>query len=171
MIYTIGYEHLAPADLAAIATKLNARVIDVRSRPSGRVKRGFSRLDLQRFLEAQGGSYDWRGFELGGRGLGVLASGLDYLAARADDSGMLERNLLLLCQESAPGDCHRHHRIALPLAARGVPVVHLYNVLDRDESEAFTATALQRALDDADPDAAYDCVTVAELLAGEMPPA
>jgi hypothetical protein len=52
----------------------------------------------------------------------------------------------------------------MPLAARGVTVVHLY------EDEAFTATALQRALDDADPDAAYDCITVAELLAGEAPP-
>lgn len=165
MIYSIGYEYLAPADLAAIAVKLNARVIDVRSRPSGRVKRGFARKDLQHLIEQGGGSYDWRGFELGGRGLGVLARGLDYLAARADDSGMLERNLLLLCQESAPGDCHRHHAIAMPLAARGVTVVHIY------EDEVFTATALQRALDDDDPDAAYDRVTFAELLAGEAPPA
>ena len=160
VIYTIGYEYLSPADLAAIAAKLDAVVIDVRSRPSGRVKRGFSRADLTALLTTR---YAWWGDDLGGQG--VTAKGLDALELAESRHASTGVNLLLLCQESAPGDCHRHHAIAMPLAARGVTVVHIY------EDEAFTATALQRAIDDADPDAAYDCVSFAELLAGETPPA
>ena len=58
MIYTIGYQFLSPERLQEIASSLNAIVIDVRSSPSGRVKRGFSRSDLQYLLGSQ---YKWWG--------------------------------------------------------------------------------------------------------------
>jgi hypothetical protein len=150
-IYTVGYENLAPEQLARCAAALGAVVVDCRTKAWGRVKLGFGREHLREML---GGRYVWRGSDLGGRGAGPTGAGVDWLIGLESEPAPL----LLVCKEEPPGDCHRHHRIALPLAARGVEVRHIY----RDE--VFTATELQRAivavddyatLDEASPLAAY----------------
>jgi hypothetical protein len=144
-LFSIGYAEHQPADLRRLALGLNVTVLDVRSRPSGRVKRGFSRRDLEALL---GERYEWWGDVLGGKGAGVTTAGLDRLAAD-------RRRLLLLCLEACPGDCHRH-RIALDLARRGIPVFHVF------ENELIEATELQRAID---ADDEYEYEELADVIA------
>lgn len=136
-IYTIGYQRLTPRALERIADALGIElVIDVRSVPSSR-KPGFSRGALSALL---GDRYEWRGDTLGGRP-GPTAAGLTALAREP-------RRVLLLCLEEAPGDCHRHRTIAVPLAKRRIAVTHIF----RDE--LIAASELQRAIDDGDE---YGC--------------
>jgi hypothetical protein len=57
--------------------------------------------------------------------------------------------LTLLCKEEAPGDCHRHYRIALPLLQTyGIQCIHVY------QDHLVTAAELQRSIDDDDD---YTC--------------
>ena len=129
MIYTIGYEKLTQKDLIGVAFRLNAIVVDVRSRPSGRVKRGFSRADLTLQL---GNQYVWKGEALGGMGVGITPEGLDWLREFAKAN-----NVMLLCKEEQPIECHRHS-IALQLEE---DVIHIF------QDEACTARSLQDAVD------------------------
>ncbi|MBA4191827.1 MAG: hypothetical protein C0467_27930 [Planctomycetaceae bacterium] len=144
-IFTIGYENLTPASLETLVTRLRVTLIDVRSRPYGRVKRGFAKKDLEVLL---GDNYEWWGKELGGMGAGVTAAGLDRLGAD-------KRDLMLMCQEHSPASCHRHHMIGVPLADRYRVVEHIC------EQDVVTATELARAMRDGDE---YTCEDLAELL-------
>ena len=144
-IHTVGYEKLQQADLQRLAVGLDCIVLDVCSRPSGRVKRGFSRADLTALLGAR---YEWAGHDLGGKSTGVTPAGLVRLAQD-------RRRLMLMCKEHSPSDCHRH-AIALDLARRGVPVLHIF------ETEVILATDLEAAID---ADDAYEFEDLADVLA------
>ncbi|HEY1187915.1 MAG TPA: DUF488 family protein [Gemmata sp.] len=143
-LFSVGYQHLQPAELVALVIALDAILIDCRSAPSGRVKRGFARADLEKALE---GRYEWRK-ELGGRDNAPTVEGLKKLAAD-------ERRLVLMCMEHSPAECHRHHKIAMPLAVAGVDVWHVY------EDEVVLATDLQRAIDNDDE---YEYRSLEEVL-------
>ena len=145
-IFSVGYQKLTPTKLVKLVNDLDCVLIDCRSYPSGRVKKGFSRADL---TAALGMRYEWRGDQLGGKGRSVTREGLDRL--KADD-----RRLLLLCMEHSPGDCHRHHTIAVPLAKEGVIVRHIF------EDQVIDATDLQLAIE-ADSD--YEYEALAEVIA------
>ena len=154
MIFTIGYQRLAPAQLTRVVAQISAALIDVRSKPVSR-KPGFSRGALEK---AFGARYTVRGDVFGG----VSASGQGEpkapdaaaLAALAKQYGATQGpNALLLCMEEAPGDCHRHRLLAGPLMKLGARIVHLY----RDE--AIEAGELARAIADEDD---YACEACAE---------
>jgi uncharacterized protein (DUF488 family) len=133
MIYTIGYAALTPAQILAIADAVGAaKIVDCRLKPVSR-KPGFHRTSLERAL---GDRYEWRE-ELGGGA--VKAYALRALCERKD-------TLLLMCLETAPGDCHRHQDIGVPLAGVGVEVRHIF------EDQIVTATELQRSLEAGDDD-------------------
>jgi uncharacterized protein (DUF488 family) len=131
-VLTIGYQKLQPADLVEIVEQTGALVVDVRTRPtSGRMTRGFRRADLESLL---GDAYDWRGDTLGGLGKGPTKAGIDLLAEQANS-----KLNILLCKEESPGECHRHHLIAVPLRALGIEVWHLFRdeAIEADEVTAF----------------------------------
>lgn len=118
MIYSIGYQRLSVDHLDALLALLGADLlVDIRSVPSSR-KRGFSRAAL---AERLGDRYAWRGDSLGGRGVGPTSEGLRWLAETSAES-----TIALMCLEEAPGDCHRHRDIAVPLIDRGIDVRHVY---------------------------------------------
>jgi uncharacterized protein (DUF488 family) len=146
-IFSVGYHELTPPKLVELVKALDCVLIDCRSYPSGRVKKGFSKSAL---AAALGERYEWRGDELGGKGRKVTREGLDRLAADG-------RRLMLLCAEEAPGECHRHHTIAVPLIGRGIVVRHIY----RDE--VIAAPELQRAIDQDDE---YEYEDLAEVIGG-----
>jgi uncharacterized protein (DUF488 family) len=129
MLYTIGYQRLTPQRLAQFVDALQALLVDCRHKPSSRIA-GFGRYQLeQRF----GMRYAWRGSILGGSG-NTTSEGFRYLREVSRGDG----NLLLMCMEEAPGDCHRHHDIC----ARHFPdAIHIF------QDELFTARALQAAID------------------------
>jgi hypothetical protein len=112
---------------------------------------GFGNRQLESLL---GYRYVYRGDELGGRPPGVSERGLLWLAylVRLHEStshGATHQNVAIMCMEEAPGDCHRHHAIALPLARRtSVECLHIYR------NELIEPTELQRSID---TDTDYDC--------------
>lgn len=135
-IYSIGYQKLELDDLKDIAEHFDAIVVDVRSVPSSR-KKGFSRKALD---DALGPFYVFKGDQLGGRAPGVTPAGIEWLKK-------FDQNIMLLCMEEAPGDCHRHHDIATRLLP-SIDVTHIY------QNELIQASALQRAIDN---DTDYSC--------------
>lgn len=134
MIYTVGYAGLAPEELLALSVRLDAPIVDVRRSPKSRM-RGFGANQIRTLL---GSRYVWAGENLGGGQ--VNERGLDFV--RGLQSG------ILMCLEAAPGDCHRHHDIALPLAREGFAITHVYG------HELVCPVELQRAID-ADDDYAF----------------
>lgn len=152
MIYTIGYARLAPARLLEIATALDAQVVDVRRSPRSRIA-GYGARQLPALL---GSRYVWAGDTLGGGQ--VTEAGLALVEGLARTSPVI-----LMCLEHSPGDCHRHHDIALPLARRGWAVRHIYEWAEDDGSyagELVEPLELQRAIDQGDAyvSAAFDVV-------------
>lgn len=143
MLLTIGYQAIIPGDLVLVASDFDARVIDVRSRPHS-TRAGFGRLQLARLL---GPRYEWRGDMLGGRYLDLgrktlrteWTVGTLWLAERSQ-----RENLLLLCLEQCPGDCHRH---ALSVGvARDLghgTCFHIYTA--EGESEVIDVLELERS--------------------------
>ena len=119
-IYSWGYDNSTPDRLEELAETLAARVIDVRSVPNSR-RPGFGRRQLEALL---GVRYVWKGETLGGRAPGVTPQGLAYLRSLPP-----EENVILLCKEAAPGDCHRHFAIAKHKE------VHLLRVIPTDKRE------------------------------------
>jgi uncharacterized protein (DUF488 family) len=131
MIYTIGYQRITPDYLANLMDSLRVdALIDVRSVPQSR-KKGFSRKALaSRF----GARYEWRGDTLGGRGDGPTLRGITDLANE-------KRNVMLMCMEHLPGECHRYHAIAVPLKVRGVDIWHVLDDEVIETSEVMRAIA------------------------------
>lgn len=107
-------------------------IVDVRDRP--RKAAPWSREALSKRF---GAAYVYRADLQCGV---VTADSLAWLATQS--------SVLILGAAEAPGDCHRHHEIALALLPLGIDVVHLY----RDE--AVNASELQRAIEQ---DTTYDC--------------
>jgi len=137
MLFTVGYQRLFPADLATLASRLDATVIDCRTNTTSRVKQGFTRADLQaRF----GARYEDRGAALGGRGDGPTPAGLQQLVADVKRGA----RVLLLCSEEAPGNCHRHFKIAMPLV--DLEPLHVYQ--DHVIRAADLAAALRADAED-----------------------
>lgn len=107
MIFTIGYQKLPINQLERILEALGdgALLIDVRSSPQSR-KPGYGQHDLRtRF----GDRIRFSGSLLGGRGA-ISMVAIDRLRELSDCG----RNLLLMCMEHSPVDCHRHHAITGP---------------------------------------------------------
>ena len=141
MILTIGYQRLSPERLREIITRLDARLIDCRNVPMSR-RPGFSGRRLGELL---GERYVQAGHFLGGRGH-TTAEGIRWLRSQSG-------NVVLMCMEEAPGDCHRHFDICGPQFPEAV---HIY------QDELFTARALQQAEDD---DSDYEIIgSLTELL-------
>jgi hypothetical protein len=145
MLYTFGYGRSKQARLVELAEELDAKVVDCRSSPHTRVA-GFGKRQL---TEALGSRYVWKGAILGGRNDGPTPEGLAWIRAELS----LGHNLIAMCMEHAPGDCHRHCWIGLPLAKEGVTVRHVF------ENTLIEPVELQRAKD-IGPDTEYDCEIV-----------
>jgi hypothetical protein len=159
MILTIGYEHITPDALRARAEAIRAVVVDCRSSVA-RTKRGFGRRQLEALL---GDGYTYRGDTLGGRGAGVTAEGVAWLRSESRALEGRGRNVLLLGQEGAPGDCNRHHMIAAP---HFPDTLHVYDPGEGDDAaEIITTRELVRALRADDVD--YARTPWADFLAGQ----
>src|ERR1039458_5678638 len=134
MIYTIGYDHMTTMDLlAAMAALQVERLIDVRSIPHSRM-RGWGNHQVR---VALGPKYHWAGAGLGGRGDGPTTAAVEALSKTP-----YATRVMLMCKEEAPGDCHRHHGIAVPLyQIHGVDCVHVF------QDHLILASELQASFD------------------------
>ncbi len=115
MIYTLGYQNLAPARVREIVLALDAVLLDCRFKPISRIP-GFGARQLEALMQPQKGEpksnqprYMRMGHLLGGRGH-VTAGGIETLQPFDQDVA----NCVLLCLEEHPIDCHRHGDITGP---------------------------------------------------------
>ena len=115
MIFTIGYQGLKLPELEEVREALDATIVDVRSKPRSR-NPAYNGSALARVF---GPRYTWQGKTLGGMPPYVMPDGLAWLTDRSR-----HETLILMCMERAPGECHRHHRIALSLPE---PVYHVFH--------------------------------------------
>lgn len=107
MLFTIGYQTMTPASLAATLDAIgpDTLLIDVRSSPRS-AKPGFGGRQLAELF----GDRHPHGPGLGGRGQ-IDPDRLESL--RAFD-GPDAPDAVLMCMEHLPHDCHRHHRLVWP---------------------------------------------------------
>lgn len=163
MIFSVGYQGMrSNGELVELAAKLRAPVWDCRTNPVSR-KPGFGTRQLEEALQGVYG-YVKMGAVLGGKWHGVppltmpparITAFHDAIAnlARRDRAG---ERFLLMCLEEAPGDCHRHHTIALALMERSVVVHHVYR------QEVIRSPELARSIAQDNP---YDFEPLDEVLA------
>ena len=145
-IFTIGYgaqkKPRLPAlkldELAHVREQLGAVIVDVRARPYSRWRK---ELDCPALTKRFPGVYIAMSTLLGNqvRALPgkVEPDGIDWLRGYDQTAP-----LLLMCLEKAPGECHRHHAIAMQLPPDSV--IHLYH--DGEEWTAIEAYELERSL-------------------------
>ena len=107
MIYTLGYQALAPTRVPQIVLALDAVLLDCRFNPMSRMP-GFGARQLEALttpapadLDPDQPRYVRMGNLLGGRGHTTRA-GITALQPYAED----EAHCVLLCKEEHPVDCH-----------------------------------------------------------------
>lgn len=166
MIFSVGYQKIQPARLVELCDRLDAFIVDVRAKPVSR-KPGFGRRQLEALL---GERYVWRGDQLGGlppswrdgRPLPKATSaGIDWLVTGEHNITTSPRNVILMCQEEFPGDCHRHLTIARALLRESISLAvwHLH------EEDVVSSEQLDRALRADEPEVEYEALEPLEWLA------
>jgi uncharacterized protein (DUF488 family) len=115
-IYTLGYQTFTHEEILSLMRERGVkRLVDVRTTPYSK-KPGFTKDELEAACREQ---YEWRGDILGGKGDGVSEEGIRWLVEQEDD-------LLLMCMEDSPCQCHRYWLIARKLLDYGIECVHIY---------------------------------------------
>ena len=139
-LYTIGY---GTRDLDAILQVLKKYqikyLVDIRTNPYSRYKPEFNKQSLKNFLEAQGIHYLFMGDALGGQPKNIdcyrdgkvdyekVAEQPFYLKGinRLAEASRLEHNVVLMCSEEKPENCHRTKLIGKTLLSLGIEVLHI----------------------------------------------
>ena len=140
-IRTIGYGARSVDELLAALQAADADyLVDVRSAPYSRFKPEFSKEPLAAALERHGIRYVFMGESLGGRpddpGSYREDGRVDYERRRLhsnfqDGIASLEagweagHQIVLMCSEGKPQECHRTKLVAEELVRIGVPISHI----------------------------------------------
>ena len=129
MIYYIGYQQLTVETLEETLRTHNITfLIDVRSVPYSR-KPQFNRKKLEQQFSLD--AYIWKGDILGGKFGLVLETGIDFLR-QLDKEG---RQVVLMCLENNPRDCHRYQDIGIRLLKYGIDVIHIHDGIEETTSQ------------------------------------
>jgi uncharacterized protein (DUF488 family) len=145
-LYTVGHGTRTADELLDVLSSASVgRLVDVRRHPGSRRHPQFGRAALERFLQARGVAYEWRGAELGGRRRAPEAPSrhtalrnrsfrnfADHMDTDEFRAALerLERDarhnppLAILCAETLWWRCHRR-MIADALVMHGMEVTHL----------------------------------------------
>lgn len=139
-IYTIGYGAREIDDLLRVIKANDIHyLLDVRSRPYSKYKPEFSKVPLQRAIEAAGIRYLFIGDSLGGQPdlPSCYTDGkVDYAKVetksfykegiqRLHNASQQRERVVLMCSEGKPENCHRAKLIGQTLTAEGVEVLHI----------------------------------------------
>ncbi|MDO8281551.1 MAG: DUF488 family protein [Thermodesulfovibrionia bacterium] len=125
MIYTIGYQK---SNLKHIISIMDAKdiglLVDVRSVPYSRVPEKYE-FNKNRMIEELKDKYLWVGDICGGKsGNPVPQKCINEIIDLHKGRGF---NLLLMCMENHPCDCHRLYDISRRLVKSGEIPVHLFD--------------------------------------------
>jgi uncharacterized protein (DUF488 family) len=139
-VFTIGHSNLEVGDFLSVLTKHDVKILcDVRSRPASFRFPQFNREPLEALLASAALRYEFFGEALGGRLADPRAyysdGRVDYAARRkspefaAGIDRLLElspaANIVLMCAEEDPLQCHRFLMICPTLLERGAMPVHI----------------------------------------------
>lgn len=146
MIYTIGHSNMTQESFALILKSFKIEiVVDVRSSPYSKFVSHFNRENIKKKLIENGMRYIFLGDYIGGkpRNKKYYENGkVNYrLIAQSDRysegiNRILElnngNNIVLMCSEEDPYNCHRHNLITQTLVKMGLEVIHIRkNSIDR----------------------------------------
>ena len=128
MLYTVGYQRLPIKRLDDLVECLEIALLsDVRKRPFSHIP-GYSSGAL---VARYGDKYTMKGKVLGGGG-NVTDEGIEWL-----EQASKGKNVMIMCMEDFPIDCHRHTAICAPHFPEAV---HYY------DGQLFEAGAMEKAM-------------------------
>jgi len=139
-LYTIGHSATQfPAFLAMLRRSEVNLLVDVRSKPQSLRFPHFDQVELERAVRVEGIDYVFLGEELGGRPEDPKAYGNDGIVdyeARRKSYGfragiervvqeLAKNDLVLMCSEEDPLNCHRFLMICPELVSLGLEPLHI----------------------------------------------
>lgn len=140
-IYTIGYGSRKLKDFLKMLSSFQIKyLIDVRSQPYSKFNPSFNQNELKCFLKNNGITYVFMGDTIGGRPNDVscydVHGKVDYETVRTKDFFIngIERlkkayegghNVVLMCSESNPCECHRSKLIGKVLDFEKITIKHI----------------------------------------------
>lgn len=158
-LYTIGYGNKAPEEFIRQLKELNIEyLIDVRSQPYSKFNPPFSQTHLKFLLRDHGIRYVHMGDSLGGKPNDSTCydseGKVDYEIVRTKDffiTGInrlkkaidLELNVVIMCTEIKPYECHRSKLIGNALESEGIGLQHI-DEKGHIKSQIFVANCMTK---------------------------
>ena len=140
-LYTIGHGNRKPEDFLALLKDFGIEyLIDVRSQPYSKFNPHFNQNELKFFLERNGIKYVFMGDSIGGRPKDISCydneGKVDYEIIKTKDFFLkgLDRlknayskdiNVVVMCSESKPCECHRSKLIGKVLNTEKIILKHI----------------------------------------------
>jgi uncharacterized protein (DUF488 family) len=140
-LYTIGHGNRRPEDFLALLKDFGIEyLIDVRSQPYSKFNPKYNQNDLKFFLERNGVKYVFMGDTIGGRPKDNSCyddeGKVDYEMVKVKDFFLngIDRlktaynkdiNLVIMCSESKPCECHRSKLIGKVLVTDNIVLKHI----------------------------------------------
>jgi uncharacterized protein (DUF488 family) len=140
-LYTIGHGNRKPEEFLALLKDFGIEyLIDVRSQPYSKFNPQFNQKDLKFFLERNGIKYVFMGDTIGGRPKDTSCydneGRVDYEALKTKEFFLkgIERlktaynkdiNVVIMCSESKPCECHRSKLIGKVLFTDNIIIKHI----------------------------------------------
>jgi uncharacterized protein (DUF488 family) len=140
-LYTIGHGNRKSEDFLALLKEFGIEyLIDVRSQPYSKFNPQYNQNDLKFFLERNGIKYVFMGDNIGGRPKDTSCyddeGKVDYEAVKTKDFFIngIERlktaynkdiNVVIMCSESKPCECHRSKLIGKVLNTDNIILKHI----------------------------------------------
>lgn len=140
-LYTIGHGNRKPDEFLALLKNFGIEyLIDVRSQPYSKFNPQFNQNDLKFFLERNGIKYVFMGDSIGGRPKDTSCydddGKVDYEVVKTKDFFIqgIDRlktaynkdiNVVIMCSESKPCECHRSKLIGRVLNLENIVLKHI----------------------------------------------
>lgn len=140
-LYTIGHGNRKSEDFLALLKEFGIEyLIDVRSQPYSKFNPQFNQNELRFFLEGNGIKYVFMGDNIGGRPKDISCydseGKVDYEVVKTKDFFIdgIERlktaynkdiNVVIMCSESKPCECHRSKLIGRVLSSDNIILKHI----------------------------------------------
>ncbi len=164
-LYTIGHGNRKPEDFLALLKDFDIEyLIDVRSQPYSKFNSQFNQNEIKFFLERNGIKYIFMGDTIGGRPTDIscydIEGKVDYEVIKTKDFFLkgIERlktaynkdiNVVLMCSESKPCECHRSKLIGKVLDVDKIVMKHI-DEKGKIKNQASVISELNKGLSEFD---------------------
>lgn len=160
MIYTIGHSNINSESFISILKQFKIKsVIDIRSSPYSKFVPHFNRENIKKTFKENNIRYIFLGDYIGGKPKSkeyYKEGKVDYdliVKSKRYKKGIdkiieLNKNsdLVLMCREENPYNCHRHHLITQTLLKYGLEVTHIRKECKTDRIDKPDKKDIQKTL-------------------------